>query len=252
MCATAATTDGSGCVGDGGEANVAASRHRRGSFEASLLQRNIECHVHRRARLRGGELVSLENRRYRGVDRSWLIVPFDEGANQCRLVSGRVQPVDPRTPPRSVNRTGRADDEDGNAIAERVEDRHRCMHEPDIAVQSDRHRSAGDLGVRVRNRHRVLLVQAEDDPRVAVSEVIDDAVVQATKARARIEGDVLDVKGPNRARDLVATPGRYAVDARWLIDFGRSHLTFQHGSILGPRRGGTAATGERRLVECSL
>ena len=63
---------------------------------------------------------------------------------------------------------------------------------PDIGVHGRGHRLAGHLGIAVRDRDRILLVQAEQHLRRLIAEVVDEAVVQSAEARAGIERDVGD------------------------------------------------------------
>jgi hypothetical protein len=80
------------------------------------------------------------------------------------------------------------------------------VHQADIAVQRHRHRAAGDLGVAMRRRDRVLLVDEQDRVRPAVRQVVDDAVVQPAEARARRQRQRLDPQGTQQVGDMIAPP----------------------------------------------
>jgi len=66
-----------------------------------------------------------------------------------------------------------------------------------------RHGLPCHLGIAVSDRHRAFLVQAQKQLRAFIAEIIDEAVVQAAIARARIEGDVRDVCRPQRVGNHV-------------------------------------------------
>ena len=132
-----------------------------------------------------------------------------------------MYPFDPGPALRCVPRAGRADDQHRRAVAPRVEDRHRRVHEADVRVQRRGHHAIGRLAVALRDRHRVLVVQAQDHLRRAVAEVVDEAVVQPAVARAGIERDVRDVeraqhrRRSRRCRRRVV--GGAATGASWMM-----------------------------------
>jgi len=71
-----------------------------------------------------------------------------------------MDPVDPRAAQYRVDRAGGAENQHRLPVAPGVEDRHRTVQQTDVAVQRHRHGLTRSLGVAVRDRHRVLLVQA--------------------------------------------------------------------------------------------
>ena len=81
------------------------------------------------------------------------------------------------------------------------------MHEPDVGVQRDRERLPGDACIAVRERNRVLFVHAEQELGPRVAEMVDEAVVQAAKARTRSESDVRNLERAQELRDRIAAPG---------------------------------------------
>jgi len=87
-----------------------------------------------------------------------------------------VDPVDPRAAARGVHRSGGAEHEDRRAVAEGVEDGHARVLQTDDVVHGGGHRRAARLGVAVGERDRDLLVQREDQLRVALA-VVDERVV---------------------------------------------------------------------------
>jgi hypothetical protein len=108
----------------------------------------------------------------------------------------------------SIHRAGRADDQHRHPVDPRIVDRHHGVHEPDVRVQHDTERLAGDLGVAMRNGDCLRFVQCEQQPRRGIAEIVDDAVVQATKARARVDREERDVQSPQQGRDQVAAVRR--------------------------------------------
>ena len=89
-----------------------------------------------------------------------------------------------------IHRAGGAEDDHRRAIAPRVEDRHARMHQPDVGVQRHGHRLLGHLAVAVGDRDRMLFMQADDHLRIAVAEIIDDAVVKSAIAGTGHQGDI--------------------------------------------------------------
>ena len=68
------------------------------------------------------------------------------------------------------------------------------------------HRLAGDLGIAVGDRHRVLLVQAQEHLRFGVAEQVDQAVVQAAIRGAGVERDIGQANLPEHQRHHIAAP----------------------------------------------
>ncbi len=141
-----------------------------------------------------------------GCDRARLVVPFGVVADERALILRGVDPVDPWPALGGIDRAGGAEHDNRGAIAPGVEDRHRRMHQPDIAVDDRAHRPAGHLGVAVRHRDGVLLVQAEQHLRIAVAEQIDEAVVQAAIGGAGVQRNIGDVELAQHQRDRVRAP----------------------------------------------
>ncbi len=119
-----------------------------------------------------------------------------------------MNPVDPGPTLHRIDRAGRADYEHGHAVAPGVEDRHRGVKQADIGMHRGPHRAARDLGVAVRDRDGGFLVQAQQHLRPLVAEVIDQRIVQAAVARARIERDIVDVECAQGFGDRVASKAR--------------------------------------------
>ncbi len=137
-----------------------------------------------------------------------LVVPFRIVAYDRALIAGGVDPVDPRAALGSVDRAGRAQDDDGRAVAPGVEHRHGGVKQPDVGMHRRRHRLVGHLGVAVGDRDRGFLMQAEQHLRHLVAEIVDDRVVQPAVARSWIERDIGDLQRPQRIGHHVAAPGR--------------------------------------------
>ena len=215
-------------VGDG---------RRRG--QALLLQAHVEADVDRRGRRRPGDRVGLGERVQRRLDRGGLVVPLGVRPDQRALVGGGVDPVDPGPPPGRVDRAGGPDDQHRDAVAPGVVDGHGRVHQADVAVDRDGHRPPGHLGVAVRDRDRVLLVQADEHPRIAVAAVVHQAVVQPAVARAGDERDVAQVEAAEEFGQRVAAPldRDIAVGA-----FGSFGFFSAHAPRIGERRAGGPAS----------
>ena len=187
-------------------------RQRRGKL--GLLHLGVEIDVGRAARRGVRHPVGAQHRLAGRARRRRLVVPLGEVADDRALVGGGMDPVDPRPALHRIDRTGCAEDQDRHAVAPGVEDRHGRVEQADVGVHRRAHRLAGDLGIAVRDRHRRLLVQAEDHLRLLVAEEVDDRVVQAAIARAGIERDIRDIERAQRLGDDVAAKGR-GIGAVW-------------------------------------
>ena len=105
-----------------------------------------------------------------------------------------------------IHRAGGAENHHRRAIAPRVEDRHARMHQPDIGVQRHSHRLLGHFAVAVGDGDRVLFMQADDHLRIAVAEIIDDAVVKSTIAGTGHQGDIFKVEPSGHFGNDIAAP----------------------------------------------
>ena len=187
LSAIAAIAAGSGAIG-AGRRDRAGRRQRHLAVERRLLQRGVVAHVDRALRLGGHDRIGAREAFRHALDRGRLVVPLDVVADRVALHQRRVGPVDVRAALGFVHRAGGADDEDRHAVDIGVVDRHAGVQQPDQVVQDHRHRLAGRLGVAVRDLHRDLLVLAQHHRRL-VAAVVDERIVQAAEARARIERD---------------------------------------------------------------
>ena len=179
--------------------------------ELLFLEAGVETNVDRRGRRRARQHIGARHRFHQRVGRGRLIVPFDDGADVGALVARGVNPVDPRPALFRGHRAGGAEHEHRRAVAPGVEQAHHAVQQPDIGVQHAGHRLAGRLGVAVGDRHRMVLVQAQDDAGILVAEMIDQAVVKPAIARAGVEADILDAETPQHLRRDIAAPGHAAV-----------------------------------------
>ena len=173
-----------------------------------FLKLRVEIHVDRGHRRRAREPRGAKKRFTHRRRRCRLIVPFDVRPHERALIARGVNPIDPRTPLRRVDRACRAEDQHGHPVAPRVEDRHRRVHQADVGVHGDSERASGDFRVAVRDRDGVFLVQTQQHLRRGVAEEIDEAVVQAAIARAGIQCNVRNVERAKRRRDDVAAERR--------------------------------------------
>ena len=87
------------------------------------------------------------------------------------------------------------------------------MQQPDQVVQDHGRRLAGGLGIAVRDLHRDLLVVAEHHRRFVIA-VIDQRIVQAAEARARIERDERKAVALDHVDDDVGLPAGVVLGLR--------------------------------------
>ncbi len=177
---------------------------RHGRRQVFLLQRCVEGHEHGSMRQRQRNSIRTQDRFERRRHRSRLVVPLRVAAHQRGQIARRVDPVDPRAPLHGVHGSDAAEQQNGNAIAPRIEDRHRRVHQPDVRVQRDGERFSGDSRIAVRERDRMLLVHAEQQLRPRIAEMVDEAVVQPAKAGAGRERDIGNLERAQKLRDHIA------------------------------------------------
>ena len=168
---------------------VGRFRQRHVFRQRLLLQPGVVAHVDRALRLGHHRRVGARKRIRHALDARRLVVPFHVMAQLLAIDVGGVDPVDERPPPAFVHRPGGADDEDRAAVDIGVIDAHGGVQHADHVVHDRHHRPAGRLGVAVGDLHRDLLVLAQQDRRL-VAAVIDQRIVQAAIAGARIERDI--------------------------------------------------------------
>ena len=100
------------------------------------------------------------------------------------------------------------------------------MHQPHIAVQNRNQRLAGNFGIAVGDGDSVLFVQHHHHLRLLVTQVVDQAVMQAAKAGTGVEQDVGNVHRPQHVGNRVAAPHGFA-------GFGRGGNVAAHASNRG-------------------
>ena len=181
-------------------------RHRLRGGQRFFLEAGIESDVHGTLRRRLRDVPRAQYGFQCGLHRSRLVVPFGVVTNQRGHVAGGVDPVDPRPALHGIDRPDAAQQQHGNSIAPCIEDRHRCVHQTDVRVQRDSQRPSRHARIAVRERHRMFLVDAQQQLRTLVAEIVDQAVVQAAIARAGRERDVGDFQRAQHLRHRVAAP----------------------------------------------
>ena len=144
---------------------VARDVRHRPRRRLRLLHGRVEVDVGRPARRGGGQQVGPQQGLHGGIGARGLVVPLHVAADERPLVPRGVDPVDPGAPLRRIHRPGRADHQHRHPVAPGVEDRHRRVHQADVAVHRRRHGPARHLGPPMRQRHRMLLVQAQQHAR---------------------------------------------------------------------------------------
>jgi hypothetical protein len=85
------------------------------------------------------------------------------------------------------------------------------VQQADIAVQHATHGLAGRLGIAVRDRDRMVFMQAQQDAGIFIAQMIDQAVMQPAIARARVEAEIADAAAAQHLGRDVAAPGNLVV-----------------------------------------
>ena len=93
---------------------------------------------------------------------------------------------------------------DRHAVAPRIVERHRGVLQADSAVRQNQHRLAFDLGIAIRHGDRCFFMHACMPIDL---EIINQRLVQAAKAIARIAGNVLDAETLDDIRHVVRPAG---------------------------------------------
>ena len=174
--------------------------------EPGFLQPGIEADIDRRGGRRARRDIGAAHGLHQRLRRGGLVIPFDDRADKGALIARGVNPVDPRTALFGIERAGRTEHDHGHPIAPGIEQTHHAVQEPDIAVQYASHGLAGGLGVAVRNGDRMIFVQAEQNARPFIAEMVDEAVVQSAIARAGVEADIGNAQAAEHLRRDVAAP----------------------------------------------
>ena len=85
-------------------------------------------------------------------------------------------------------------DQDGDAIAPGIVDRHRGVLQSNGAVNQGQQRLSRRLEITVRHADRRFFVHAGEEFRLLVAAVVDQRFVQCAEARRRIAGQIFDVE----------------------------------------------------------
>ncbi len=197
--------------------------------EPRFLEAGVEADIDRRGRRRAGGQIGPRHRFHQRLRRGRLVVPFDDGADEGALIARGVDPVDPGTALFGIHRPGGAQHHHGHPVAPGVEQTHHAVQQPDIAVQHATHGLAGRLGIAVRDRDRMVLMQAQQDAGIFIAQMIDQAVMQPAIARARVEAEIADAAAAQHLRRDVAAPGDLVVGLSF-------RLVQQHLHPLRPTR----------------
>jgi hypothetical protein len=68
------------------------------------------------------------------------------------------------------------------------------------------HRAVGDLCVAMRDCNSLFFMQAEKELGALVPEMVDQAVVQASKTRSRVQRDEVQSEAPENVCQRITTP----------------------------------------------
>ena len=176
-----------------------------------FLQADVEAHIGRPIGLRRGNLPAAHERLDGGTSRARLIVPFGIVADDGGLILRRVDPVDPGAALFGIAGARGAQDQHRVARAPGVEDGHGCVHQADVGMQCDGHRLFGDLGIALRDADGMFFMQADHHLRVAIAEIVDEAVVQAAVAGARRQRDIFHVETAQRLGHGIGSPAEFCI-----------------------------------------
>ena len=122
-----------------------------------------------------------------------------------------MDPVDPGTALFGGDRTGRAEHHHRHAVAPGVKQTHHPVQEPDVTVQDAGHRLAGRLGITMRDRNRMVLMQADNDARILVPQMVDQTIVKPPIARPWVEADKWNSKPAQHLGGDIAAPSHLIV-----------------------------------------
>ena len=175
--------------------------------EPGFLQSGIETDIDWSGRRRARRDIGAAHGFHQRLRRRWLVIPLDDRADKGALIARGVDPVDPGAALFSIERAGRAQHDHGYPIAPGIEQAHHAVQQPDIAVQYASHGLAGRLGVAMRDGDRMILVQAKQNARPLIAEMVDEAVMQPAITRARVEADIANAQAAEHLRGNVAAPG---------------------------------------------
>ncbi len=167
-------------------------RHRQRLRELLFLHRNVEHDVGGSVRRGRRDFVRARDRIEACRDRSRFVVPLRVVAHERGRIARGMDPVDPRAALGGIMRAVGAEHDDRHAVAPRAVERHRGVHQTDVGVNDRQHRFFRHLGITVRDRDRVLFVQAHEHLRILGLEVVHEAVVQSAVARAGHERRVIE------------------------------------------------------------
>ena len=158
-----------------------------------LLQVDVRGDEHGLERRRRRDLVGAHGRFREVLQRGGAVVPLHEVAHERAGILHRMVPFRAGTARHRVEPVAR-EEHDGDAVHPRVVDRHRAMLEAHGAVDHGAHGLARGLRIAVRHRDGRLLVHAGEELGLRVLPVVDERLVDAAEARARIGRDVLEVE----------------------------------------------------------
>ena len=93
-------------------------------------------------------------------------------ADECTLIFGCVNPINPRAAFFGIARTCGTQHENRCTTTPSIKDRHRGMHQADIGMKRHAHRLFGDFGIALRNGDRMFFMQANQHLWIAIAEII--------------------------------------------------------------------------------
>lgn len=123
-----------------------------------------------------------------------LLVEFEHWAHESRLISAGMDPVNPGAATRIIKGPSRSQNKHGDAARKSIVDGHGGVHETNVGMERNGHRPFRDLCVSMGDSYGVLLVKTGDHLGGRIATVVNNAIVDASIARARVESDIAKVK----------------------------------------------------------
>ena len=215
-----------------------------------FLEVDVQRDQHRVLRRGHHHLVGAHGGLGEVLQRSGLVVPFNEVAHQRGRILHAVGPLDAGPALGRVHAVAR-EHQDGRAIDPGVVDGHRRVLQADAGMAKHRHGLARRFSVAVRHRDRGFLVHAGEEFGLFVAAVVDDRLVQAAEAGSRVGGDVVDADRLDHVNHEVRTrPGDERVAPHVGLAFGLRGLGFR--SLGDLRRGGHRGGGRGARCGCAF
>jgi len=155
-----------------------------------FLHHHVDRHIGRRARPTGRDALGAGDGIETGLQGDRLVGPFGHVAHDVALRVGRMDPVG-LAPVRRIGRARTAQHHHRLAVGHGVVERHQPVLHADQIVHDRHRRLAGRLAIALRHGDGHFLMRHQDEGRLVVARVVDQAVMQPPEAGARREEHVI-------------------------------------------------------------